>query len=268
MALRAAAPYGLTEAPQTVGPDQPDRGRRDEDVSDDNPITNIIRKVLTTKGQKPRKRETRVVEPAQQIAPTSYLGRVLGRVEKQAHPDSHSDSSNSSSESESDSDGSFSPSSNDSDSSDSSSSTQTSETSLSSEKHRRRRKRHKVSRRESRKQRKRFRSKAKKRTKKSMAGYGKLKPIPPTKYDGSRIHARITGKAHGFYTREASSDPYRWNIHDFLLELFNNCVPVDFRTKQRAKLSECLQRQRTVREYVAELYELWNPIGDVSEREK
>jgi hypothetical protein len=33
-------------------------------------------------------------------------------------------------------------------------------------------------------------------------------------------------------------------------------------------LGECLQRGCTVREYVSELYELWNLIGDVGEREK
>ena len=78
----------------------------------------------------------------------------------------------------------------------------------------------------------------------------------------------MTGKAHEFYIRKVSSDPYRWNLHDFFLELFNSCFPVDFRSKQRRKLAECSQRGRTVREYVSELYEFWNLIGDVSEREK
>jgi hypothetical protein len=78
----------------------------------------------------------------------------------------------------------------------------------------------------------------------------------------------LTGKAHKFYIREVAGDPYSWGLQEFFLELFNSCFPVDFHTKQHRKLGEYLQRGRTVWEYVSELYELWNLIGDVGEHEK
>jgi len=102
-----------------------------------------------------------------------------------------------------------------------------------------------------------------------------LKPIPPTKYDGSvdskAFHRFITegtayvkdgqvpskkrafilshyltGKAHEFYIREVSGDPYGWRLPEFFRELFNYCFPVDFRIKQRRKLLRCYQNDQKV----------------------
>ena len=56
----------------------------------------------------------------------------------------------------------------------------------------------------------------------------------------------LMGKAHEFYICEVAGDPEKWGIHDFFLKLFNNCFPVDFRTKQHRKLVNCLQHGRTV----------------------
>ncbi|KIN98996.1 hypothetical protein M404DRAFT_30799 [Pisolithus tinctorius Marx 270] len=85
-----------------------------------------------------------------------------------------------------------------------------------------------------------------------------LKPIPPNKYDGSDdVHAfqrfvtegaayvtdgrvepkkcafilshYLTGKAHEFYVREVSGDPYKWRLLDFFTQLFNYCFPTRIR---------------------------------------
>jgi len=122
-----------------------------------------------------------------------------------------------------------------------------------------------------------------------------LKPIPPTKYDGSvdskAFHCFITegttyvkdgqvpskkrafilshyltGKAHEFYIREVSGDPYGWRLPEFFRELFNYCFPVDFRIKQRRKLLRCYQNDQKVRDYIYELNELWVMIGETDER--
>ncbi|KAG9311666.1 hypothetical protein JVU11DRAFT_7901 [Chiua virens] len=53
------------------------------DNQSDQPIKAVISKALKEKGRKPRKSGTRIIEPSQQIAPTSYLGKALGRVERQ-----------------------------------------------------------------------------------------------------------------------------------------------------------------------------------------
>ncbi|KIJ10527.1 hypothetical protein PAXINDRAFT_157582 [Paxillus involutus ATCC 200175] len=126
------------------------------------------------------------------------------------------------------------------------------------------------------------------------SGHGKLRPIAPNTYDGSAdsraFHCFVTegtayveagqvkdweqvfilshylkGRAHEFYVREVSADPYRWRLHEFFLEMFNACFPINYRTKQREKLKKSFQNERTVRDYVSELTELWNLIGDISD---
>ena len=121
-----------------------------------------------------------------------------------------------------------------------------------------------------------------------------LKPIPPTKYDGSvdskafhrfitagtayvkdgRVpHKKrpfilshyLTGKAHEFYVRKVSRDPYHWRLPEFFQELFNYCFPVDFRIKQWQKLQRCYQNDQKVKDYVYELDELWTMIGEMDE---
>ena len=78
----------------------------------------------------------------------------------------------------------------------------------------------------------------------------------------------LTGKVYEFYLREVSDKLYQWTMADFFRELFNSCFPIDFRIKQREKLRRIYQNDRTVREFVSELHELWNLIGDVSKREQ
>jgi hypothetical protein len=78
----------------------------------------------------------------------------------------------------------------------------------------------------------------------------------------------LNGRVHEFYTREVSGDPYHWRLRRFFTELFNHCFPIDFRMKQREKLNWCYQNDKSVREYIYELSELWNMIGDVAERQR
>ncbi|KIO08101.1 hypothetical protein M404DRAFT_23378 [Pisolithus tinctorius Marx 270] len=124
-----------------------------------------------------------------------------------------------------------------------------------------------------------------------------LKPIPPNKYDGSdNVHAfqwfvtegvmyvtdgqvepkkcvfilshYLMGKAHEFYVWEVLGDPYKWRLSDFFMQLFNYCFPIDFRMWQREKLQSCYQNSKTVKNYLYELNELWNMIGETDERTK
>ena len=203
-----------------------------------NPIANVIKKALTLKGRKPRKSETHIIELVQRIAPTSYLGKALGQVERQAHLGTNlSDSSSDSDYSPSDD----SPSSSDSESEQTTMSLSTSSTSSTGSLVDRcrccHRKQCHLLYKEHRKHRKCSHSKSKKRAKKLQSGFGKLKPIPPTKYDGaldSRAYHQflaegaayieagqvdpgkqvfvlshyLTGKAHEFYIRKVSSDLY------------------------------------------------------------
>ncbi|KIK43567.1 hypothetical protein CY34DRAFT_23515 [Suillus luteus UH-Slu-Lm8-n1] len=221
------------------------------------------------------------MEPIQQVAPRSYVGRAMGmdkpkkrkskKTKKRAgshSPDPSEDEPSSSSTSESSS----------SESSESSSSDET-DSSESSDKATKRSSKRRAKKRKARK------------TKNT------LKPIPPVNYDGApdsrAFHQFLTegtayvkdgqverkrrvfilahylkGRAREFYTREVSGDPYRWRLRKFFTELFNHCFPIDFRMRQREKLNRCYQNEKSVREYIYELSELWNMIGDVPERQK
>lgn len=60
----------------------------------ENPVTDLIDTVLKANKWKPRMSVIQVLEPIQQIAPTSYLGQVMGNPEGLWMKDSDSSSSN------------------------------------------------------------------------------------------------------------------------------------------------------------------------------
>ena len=124
-----------------------------------------------------------------------------------------------------------------------------------------------------------------------------IKPIAPKEYDGS-AHARsyhrfvresetyirdrkvkgqhrifllshyLTDKAYDFYTQKVANNEADWTLSRFYDELFNFCFPIDYRMQIRRYLNRCHQNDKTVTEYVHELTELFNMIGDVSERDQ
>jgi len=244
-----------------------DLDKRKEKSTRIDPVKAVIDKVMKPSTER-RERHSmpQAMEPVHQVAPHSYIGQALGRIDHKGRRDDDPDSSTSDSSSES--------SSSSSDSSDDESS--------SSESARRPKKK---------------KSKRSKRSSKGKKNKTTLKPIPPATYDGAvdlrAFHRFITegtayvedgkvsskkkvfilshflkGKAHEFYIREVSGDPYRWRLHDFFTELFNYCFPINFHTKQREKLKRCFQNDKSVRDYVYELNEYWNMIGDVNKRDR
>ena len=124
-----------------------------------------------------------------------------------------------------------------------------------------------------------------------------IKPIPPKDYDGKaeprayyrfvreseaylrdgKIRGRrqifllsyyLTGKAYDFYTQRVSSNEDKWTLCQFYDELFNFCFPIDYRMRLRKDLARCHQNEKSVSEYTHELYELFNMIGDIPERDR
>ena len=124
-----------------------------------------------------------------------------------------------------------------------------------------------------------------------------IKPIPPKEYDGcadarayhrfvreseaylkdGKVRGRrrvfllsyyLSGKAYDFYTQRVASNEEEWSLRDFYNELFNYCFPVDYRMQIRRTLARCHQNERSVSEYTHELHELFNMIGDISERDQ
>ena len=218
--------------------------------------------------------------PAAQIAKNSYLGMALQNVGRRRRA-SRRDGSPSPSDSSSSDDSDFTTS-----SSESESSLDTREPNEGpSRSHARRGNRH-------------GRNKKRRR---SSSGSSKpsssLKPIPPLEYDGKpdarsyhrfvreseaylrdgRVRGRrkvfllsyyLSGRAYDFYTQKVAIDEESWSLPEFYAELFNYCFPVDFRMQMRRNLARCHQNESTVAEYVHELQELFNMIGDISERDK
>ncbi|KAG6326111.1 hypothetical protein ID866_12978, partial [Astraeus odoratus] len=54
----------------------------------------------------------------------------------------------------------------------------------------------------------------------------------------------------------------RWRPTDFFQELFNYCFLVDFKIELRRKLQRCYRNDMSVCEYIYELNEMWNLLGE------
>jgi hypothetical protein len=117
-----------------------------------------------------------------------------------------------------------------------------------------------------------------------------LKPIPPTKYDGSPdatlfyrwcrestsfvrvgrvppteqlfyLSYHLTGKALDFYEQVTVRKPSTYALEVFFLDLFDFCFPADFRVKMRDQLDECSQDSKPVLEHIAAFEQLWRVVG-------
>ncbi|KNZ71265.1 hypothetical protein J132_00094 [Termitomyces sp. J132] len=76
----------------------------------------------------------------------------------------------------------------------------------------------------------------------------------------------LTGRAYAFYTRRVSLAPHKWTLKEFFTELFNYCFPIDYRNQQRVRLDKFEQGGRPVKDYVADLDELFTIVGSGSRR--
>ena len=92
-----------------------------------------------------------------------------------------------------------------------------------------------------------------------------------------RVHQRrrvfmlsyyLKSKAYNFYTQKVAMNVYDWDLKQFFEELFNYCFPINYRIKQCERLRKCYQNSKTVSEFIYELEEIINMIGLIDEREK
>ena len=219
--------------------------------------------------------------PVNQISKESYLGAALRDIGRPSHSRSKGHESDYSSDPSS---GGSDYSSDDDDSDESESGGSSTESSIS-DSQRRRNNRH------GRNHRKRNKSSSRAKSR------NLIKPIAPKEYNGQaepRMYHRfvressaylrdgkvkrnrqifllsyyLTDKAYDFYTQRVASDEENWTLKQFYVELFNHCFPVDYRMQLRKKLAKCHQNDKSVAEYLHELHELFNMIGNVSERDR
>jgi len=76
----------------------------------------------------------------------------------------------------------------------------------------------------------------------------------------------LTGIAYTFYTREVSMHPKGWTLDKFFTQLFNYCFPVDFHNKQRRRLEQCQQGNRSACDYITDLTELFTMVRSYSKK--
>ena len=72
----------------------------------------------------------------------------------------------------------------------------------------------------------------------------------------------LTGKGCTLYAKEVAANPYSWHLREFFRHLFNFCFPVNYRNLQHDTIATFMQNQLTVGEYLHELKEMWNTIGE------
>ena len=241
-------------------------------------------------------------QPISQVSGKSALGQAFRRLDGAQHGEP-SDDSFSDSESDSDlrsstdvsssteSDGS----SDEESSSDSGSSSSSGRSSVSSRSRRKGRGRNKGKKgKKTKRSRSRRRSKSRKRSKPRKT---LIKPTPPSKYDGQAEYRAfqkflthgtayvkygyvekrrqvmvlsefLTGKAYTFYMRRVSLAPHRWTLKEFFTELFNYCFPIDYRNQQRVRLDRLERGNKSVKDYVADLDELFTIVGSDNSRSR
>jgi polyphosphate kinase 2 (PPK2 family) len=78
----------------------------------------------------------------------------------------------------------------------------------------------------------------------------------------------LTGKAHDFYIRSVSHAPRKWRINAFFRALFNDCFPPNFLSIQCARWERCTQGNKTVRDFVYDIEEFENLLGDITPWQK
>jgi hypothetical protein len=78
----------------------------------------------------------------------------------------------------------------------------------------------------------------------------------------------LTGKARDFYDRKVVKDEHTWTLKDFFWGLFNFCFPINFREKQRVRLNNCVQNDKSVTEHISEWEQIYNMIGLEDNQEK
>ena len=59
-------------------------------------------------------------------------------------------------------------------------------------------------------------------------------------------------------------DLMNWGLHRFFAELYNYCLPIDYKQQTRLRLEDLYQgSSQSVAEYVHELNELFSMVGDI-----
>ncbi|KAF9234317.1 hypothetical protein BU15DRAFT_79141 [Melanogaster broomeanus] len=77
----------------------------------------------------------------------------------------------------------------------------------------------------------------------------------------------LTGRAYKWYDREVLNARRRFTLSEFFTGLFDYLFPHDFRTQQRDRFDACTQRGQSVRDFLQNLRDITDTVGDYSERD-
>lgn len=86
--------------------------------------------------------------------------------------------------------------------------------------------------------------------------------------DVYNISRFLDGAARDFYDVVVSGNYEDWTLGTFFREMFDYCFPIDFREKIRKEIENCRQGGRRVKVFTHELENLYNVLGDESDRAK
>ncbi|RXW23890.1 hypothetical protein EST38_g1941 [Candolleomyces aberdarensis] len=78
----------------------------------------------------------------------------------------------------------------------------------------------------------------------------------------------LSGRGYDFYARRVANHPQDWSLKRFFSEMFDFIFPPDFRLRLRDEIARKRQDANSVMEYVYELEELFNVVGDFDEQAK
>ncbi|KAJ2921649.1 hypothetical protein H1R20_g15447, partial [Candolleomyces eurysporus] len=78
----------------------------------------------------------------------------------------------------------------------------------------------------------------------------------------------LSGRGYDFYARRVANNPQDWSLKRFFSEMFDFVFPPDFRLRLRDEIARKRQDSNSVIEYVYELEELFNVVGDFDEQAK
>ncbi|KAJ7711095.1 hypothetical protein B0H16DRAFT_1416166, partial [Mycena metata] len=75
------------------------------------------------------------------------------------------------------------------------------------------------------------------------------------------------GKAYKWYDREIlnAKKKIKWTLSKFFKALFDEMFPVDFRAKQRDLFDACEQGSRKVKDFMQNLQDLANTVGNIAD---
>ncbi|KAF9500805.1 hypothetical protein BDN71DRAFT_1375515, partial [Pleurotus eryngii] len=88
------------------------------------------------------------------------------------------------------------------------------------------------------------------------------------KHQVAKVAQYLQGNAYTFYVQQVAFNVEEWPLDRYFTEMFDFCFPMNYVSKQRKVLKGKYQNNKTVKEYVSELIEMFTIIGQIPKWEQ